>query len=510
MGQWAQALLGFPIAEPSDPVPLDAIDLPASRVAPPGTLDGLCSASKRDRVLHSYGRSYPDILRGFSGEYPRPPDLVARPRTEDDVAALLDWCGDAGFACVPFGGGTSVVSGVEAPEHPRGVVTMNLRGLDRVLEVDDVSRAARIQGGALGPVLNAQLADHGFELRCFPQSYKFSTLGGWIVTRAGGHYATVRTHVDDLVESVRMITPSGPFESRRLPGSGAGPSPDRMVLGSEGTLGIVTEAWMRVVRPPRFRASATVFFDAWDQAVAGLRAVSQAGLAPANCRLLDATEARINAVSARPTHTLLLGFESDDHPLDVWIARAVELAVAEGGVCPKGPRVRDSRADSGAAGSWRDAFFEGPYLRDVLISCGVIVDTFETACTWDRFPELDRLVRARVGAAMEELCGGGTMSCRVTHVYPDGPAPYYTFLAPASDGGALERWRAIKAEASDALIEAGGTITHHHAVGRMHRDHAHRQWPSAWPGVIQAVKDQLDPRGILNPGVLVPARSADR
>ena len=509
MGQWASALLGFRLGEPADPVPLEALDLPGPSpvVRPPVSLAPICSSTDRDRASHSYGKSYPDLVRGFRGEYPRPPDLVARPRTESDVAALMDWCGAHDLALVPFGGGTSVVGGVEPPSGTRGVVTVDLKGLDQVLEVDDVSRAARIQGGALGPVLNAQLNPHGFELRCFPQSYRYSTLGGWIVTRAGGHYATVRTHVDDLVEAVRMVTPAGGvWESRRLPASGAGPSPDRMVLGSEGTLGIVTEAWMRVVRPPTFRASATVFYDSWERAAAGLRAVAQAGLAPTNCRLLDPTEARINAVSADPKATLILGFESDDHALGPWIDRALSLALSEGGVSPKGARLREAgQGADGTASSWRDAFFEGPYLRDVLVSLGVVVDTFETACTWDRFPELDRAVRAAVLSAMRAECGGGTISCRVTHVYPDGPAPYYTFLAPGRPGAELDQWARIKAAAGDAILAAGGTITHHHAVGRMHREHYAREAPAPMLAGLRALKRELDPSGILNPGVLIPA-----
>lgn len=508
MGQWAGALLGFTTGEPDDPVDWRGVDLPAPRIEVPAALSAICSTEARERISHSYGKSYPDLVRGFRGDYPRPPDVVARPRSEEDVTSLLDWCGSHDLAFVPFGGGTSVVGGVEAPEGWDGVVTVDLTALDRVLEVDDVSGAARIQAGARGPVLNAQLARRGWELRCFPQSYRYATLGGWIVTRAGGHYATVRTHVDDLVESVRMLTPTGPWESRRLPASGAGPSPDRMVLGSEGTLGVVTEAWMRVVRPPRYRASASVRYADWDRALAGLRAVASSGLDPANCRLLDTTEARINAVSADPAHTLLLGFESHDHPLGPWIERAVALAVAEGGTCRKGARLRDAGEGSAdpSAASWRDAFFEGPHLRDVLVSLGVIVDTFETACTWDRFPALDALVRSRLGGAMERLCGGGVISCRITHVYSDGLAPYYTFLAPGARGGELAVWAELKRAASDALIEAGGTITHHHAVGRMHREHWERQRPGPFGAVLRAVKDTLDPNGILNPGVLLPDR----
>ena len=221
-----------------------------------------------------------------------------------------------------------MVGGVEAglvDDSYAGVVTIDLTRLDRVLEVDDVSRAARIQGGALGPALEEQLRPHGYTLRHFPQSFEFSSLGGWLATRSGGHYASVYTHIDDLVESIRMVTPGGVMESRRLPGSGAGPSPDRLALGSEGTLGVITEAWMRVQDRVRFKASAGVHFADYADGVAATRAVAQSGLFPTNCRLLDATEAMVAAGVQDGSTLLVLGFESADHPVDAWIERAVEL-----------------------------------------------------------------------------------------------------------------------------------------------------------------------------------------
>ncbi len=207
------------------------------------------------------------------------------------MVALLDWCTEGDVAAIPYGGGSSVVGGVEADvgDGFAGVVSIDLTRLDRVLEIDPVSRAARIQAGALGPVLEDQLRPHGYTLRHFPQSFEFSTLGGWLATRSGGHYASVYTHIDDLVESMRVVTPSGVSESRRLPGSGAGPSPDRLFLGSEGILGVITEAWMRIQDRPRWRGSAGVHFDRTPTGCAAARAIAQSALFPTNCRLLDAT-----------------------------------------------------------------------------------------------------------------------------------------------------------------------------------------------------------------------------
>ena len=507
IAQLASAMLGLPSRPPIDPVPLAGVSMPAPRIEPPGELAGICTAEPRERALHTYGRAWPDLFRGFGGDFRVAPDLVAKPTSEPQIEALLAWCSAARVACIPFGGGTSVVAGVAADVGPRwrGVVSLDTRGLDRVLEVDATSLSARIQAGATGPRINQQLAEHGLTLRCFPQSWEFATLGGWVVTRAGGHYATGPTHIDDLVQSVRMLTPAGPWESRRLPGSGAGPSPDRMVLGSEGILGVVTEAWVRVQRRPRWRSKADVRFEAWDGVVAATRAIAQSGLQPANCRVLDAREAAFNQVDQQGRCVLLLGFESADHPQGARLDRALEIGRSHGGVCPEGPRHRDDgeASEGGAAGSWRDAFFEGPYLRDALLSVGVMADTFETAVTWDRFDALHGAVISAVRGAMKDACGGGRITCRFTHVYPDGPAPYYTFIAPFDPDRALEQYAAIKAAASEALIAGGATITHHHAVGRSHRPWYAEQRPAPMGEVLRAMKRQLDPGGVLNPGVLI-------
>src|SRR3954466_5152844 len=282
----AREHLGFGLADVERPVRLEGVEPPPPRLEPPASLAAICSSDRYERVTHAYGKAYRDLVRAFRGRIDNPPDVVAHPRDEADVERLLDWCASAGAAAIPFGGGTSVVGGVE----PRGLdraVSIDLRGLDRVLEVDLESRAALIQAGAPGPGLEEQLREHGLTLRHFPQSFEYSTLGGWIVTRAGGHFATLMTHIDDLVESVRAITPSGVWESRRLPSSGAGPSPDRLLLGSEGTLGVVTQAWMRVQARPEFRAGAGVLFDSFDAGADAAREVVQAGFWAAHCRLLD-------------------------------------------------------------------------------------------------------------------------------------------------------------------------------------------------------------------------------
>jgi alkyldihydroxyacetonephosphate synthase len=389
---------------------------------------------------------------------------------------------------VPVGGGTSVVGGIDAVPAPghAGVVAVNLRALDRVLEVDTVSRAARIQAGATGPGLERQLAEHGLTLRFYPQSFELSTLGGWIATRAGGHFATGPTHIDDLVESVRAITAEGEvWESRRLPASGAGPSADRLLLGSEGTLAVITEAWVRVLPRPERREAATVRFPTFEAGAEAVRAILQSGLRPANCRLLEAEEARLTMAGDGSAHLLMLGFEGVASRL----SDALDL-------CAGGD------AEPRASSEWRSAFLRAPYLRDTFAAMGVLSETFETAITWERLPAFVASVK---GAAAEAL-GEGTVTCRLTHAYPDGAAPYFTVLAPVRRGEEAERWGAVKAAASEAVLAAGGTITHHHAVGRDHRPFYDRQRPEPFARALRAAKAELDPRALLNPGVLFDPR----
>jgi len=394
-------------------------------------------------------------------------------------------------------------------------VSLDMERFDRVLEVDIVSRSARIQAGVLGPALEAQLRPHGLTLRHFPQSFQFSTLGGWIATRAGGHYATHATHIDDFVQATRLVTPAGVVQTRRLPGSGAGPAPDRLVIGSEGTLGVITEAWMRLQQRPRFRASASVLFADFGAAVRCVRALAQSGLQPANCRLLDPAEVALAGVGDRRSPLLILGFESADHGVQAWMARALELVDDHGGrydteVVQRSMQPIDGSEPEhrqGSAGQWRDAFLRMPYWRDETTRRGVVLDTFESAVTWDRFDAFYDGVRREVAEAIRRATGhSARVSCRFTHVYPDGPAPYFSFAAAGSATGdlasALARWREIKLACNAAVVGHGGTITHHHAVGRDHRGGYEQEVPPLLRQALQSAKAVFDPPGVMNPGVL--------
>ncbi len=483
--------------------------LRSPRVTAPATLARFCTSQGIDRLVHAYGKSFIDSVRIFERRVPNPPDVVAYPESEQDIVDLLDWATSNDVAVVPFGGGSSVVGGIEpvVGDAFRGVVSVNLQRLDKVLEVDKKSRAARIQAGVLGPQLEAQLKPHNVTLRHFPQSFEYSTLGGWIATRSGGHFATLYTHIDDFVESVRLLTPRGAWESFRLPGSGAGPSPDRLAIGSEGALGIITEAWMRLQDRPRFRAGTSVSFAKFEDAWGAVRAIGQAGLYPSNVRLLDRVEAHTTGAGDGSADVMVLAFESADHDVGPWMARALECAQDHGGVPDKGQLDAEGGHRAGASGAWRNAFIRMPFFREILTPLGVLFDTFETAITWDRFGDFHAKVMTTLNDVMKRECGPGYIaSCRFTHVYPDGPAPYFSFYGKGRKGGMVEQYWAIKRACSDVLNELGGTITHHHAVGRDHMPWYERQRPALFGAALQGAKNAVDPAGIMNPGVLLPPR----
>ena len=486
---------------------IDEFDLRAPRVKANGAVAKLTTDDPLERLQHAYGKSFPDTVRMFRREVPEPPDLVAYAENEDDVTALLDWADGAGVAVIPFGGGTSVCGGVEPTvgDAYAGTLSLDLSRMDKVLEIDKASRAARIQSGAAVPVFEKQLKAQGLTLRHFPQSFLHATLGGMIATRSGGHYASLYTHIDDFVESTRSVTPTGVMESRRLPGSGAGPSPDRMMIGSEGILGIITEAWMRVQDAPVHRAAVSVEFDDIYKGAEAVRALSQSWLFPSNCRLLDPEEVRNTGAGDGSTALVVLSFESADHPVEPWMARALELVADHGGRYDKAALEDKESHLKDAAGAWRNAFIRMPYYREILTPRSVISDTFETSITWERFPAFHDTIKRTMLDVIERVTGEkGTVTCRFTHVYPDGPAPYFTYGALGKWDGLLDQWRTIKEAANDVVVANGGTVTHHHAVGRDHRPKGYdAQRPDRFAAALAGAKAALDPNGILNPGVLI-------
>lgn len=503
---WAERLQahGFEVTPPPRP---EEIVLRKPRISIPSKMSAFCNHDHYERLVHSYGKSLADSARIFNRDYPNPPDVVAAPRNEREISELLEWASGHSIAVTPYGGGSSVVGGIEPTTNERyeGTISVDMSEFNKVLEIDTVSEAARIQAGCLGPALESQLKPSGLTLRFFPQSFEYSSLGGWIATRAGGHFATGPTHIDDLVENVHMVTPAGTIDTRRLPGSGAGPSPDRALIGSEGIYGIITEAWMRVRKRPTFRAATTVAFEDYWKAVDAVRVISQSGLFPANLRLLDAEEAGITGASDGTTSLLVLTFESADHPLEAWIKRAIEICNDFGGVHEEQSLASEGSHRRGAAGAWRNNFIMGCYFRENLTARGIIRETFETAITWERFPALHAAVTKAALEAGKRVTGNSnvSMTCRFTHVYPDGPAPYFTLHVLGNKDRFLEEFLEIKKAVSDAMVDAGGTVTHHHAVGRLHRPQYDRQRPDLSAEAMRAAKQTLDPKLIMNPGILI-------
>jgi len=485
-----------------EPIPIGDLVLRSPRFSLPKAFQSFCSTDKLERAAHSYGKSFRDVWRGLHGQFDNPPDYVAFPKTESEILELMQFAVKEQIALVPFGGGSSVSGGVE-PTHStnyRGVITVDMKYFDKILSIDQASRSAHIQGGIFGPVLEAGLKPHGLTMRHYPQSFEFSTLGGWIVTRSGGHFATLYTHIDEFVQGVRMVTPQGIMESRRLPGHGAGPSEERLVAGSEGIFGIVTSAWMRLQNIPKFKLTKAIKFDSFEAAVETTRLIAQSGLNPANARLVDSIEAASNGLGDGRSTMVIIGFESHQHPVKHWMDLALAICTKQGGVyetkVAKGGR-------SQKADAWKSSFLKAPYLRDELMKKGFILETFETAVTWDQFPTFHKNVKKAVQDAINEHCGAGTVTCRFTHLYPDGPAPYYTIIAKGKAGKQMEQWDAIKIAASNAIIANGGTITHHHAVGKDHQPYYAQQQSPIFGQALRAVKDKLDPQWILNPEVLI-------
>ncbi len=499
--KWAK-YLGIKEFNVTPPPTLDEITVPASRVNPPASLSRICTTEKYERLAHTYGSSAHDYSRAFRRDFSNPPDVVAYPRNERDVLDLLDWCSNDNIAVTPYGGGSSVVGGVEPSRDTRygGTLSLDLRYLNQVLEIDKESECARVQAGIFGPELERQLKPSGLTMRFFLQSFEFSTLGGWIATRAAGHYATIATQIDDHVQSMRVATPSGMYESRRFPVSGAGPNPDRVFIGSEGALGVITEAWIRLRKRPTYRKSVTVKFADFYKGADAVRVISQSGLYPANCRLIDAFEAEFNGAGDGTHSILVLGFESADHPVDHWLARAIEICGDYGGTAEVPDAAESHKA--GSAGQWRDTFIRAPYYREHAIARGVMRETFETCITWDRFKDFHQNFTDAMRKAVQDVTGRpGTASCRFTHIYPDGPAPYFTYHGFGDQDRLVEQFWDIKRAISSAMVRFGGTITHHHALGRDHREWYDRERPDLFAKAFEAMKSELDPRWILNPGI---------
>lgn len=493
-----QAFLGGRVAAHQPMCASDTIQLSPARHTVPDSLADFVCADRQTRLLHAVGRSFRDLATLRAGVEVPAPDAVATPRDESELAAVLGWASDNDFAIIPFGGGSSVVGGInpEDMDHKPGVVTINLQALNKVLEISERDRVVHAQAGILGPDLDAALKPHGLAVRHYPQSYFHSTLGGWVATRGAGHFSTLRAKIEDRVQALSITMPdSRVVETRPLPASSVGPDPNRMWCGSEGALGIITDVRLRVVVDPKFKQSASISFKDFESALEAARTIVQAELWPAQMRVLDPFENMVSgAMSGRPGQgaLMILGFEGP-LPVDAQCAAAVEIAQAHGG--------KAKEKDEKSAGDWRDSFFRQPYLRDVLLDYAVLADTFETAVPWSAVPAFYHLVREATLSAVNEVAGTGGVTCRVTHAYTDGVALYFSFYAPGQHDGLVKQWFEIKAAASQAVIANGGTMSHHHAMGRDHKFWARQEVPPSFRKAIRGAKAAIDPQGLMNPGL---------
>jgi alkyldihydroxyacetonephosphate synthase len=473
-----------------------------------------------ERVAHAAGRGYPDLVRLRAGEPAGAPDAVLYPSHPEQLRAILDLCARRSLAVVPFGGGTSVVGGVEPlrGEH-RAVLTLDLRRLDGLVALDRESLIATVQAGMRAAALERRLGMMGLTLGHFPQSFEHVSLGGCAATRSAGQASTGYGRFERLVRGLRLTAPAGEVELAGQPASAAGPDLRGLLVGSEGALGVIHELDLRLRPAPRSSRYEGVFFADFATGAGALRALAQERVAPAVARLSDEAETRMSLALAgsegsdavkrrlgqaylglrgyRSGCLAILGFEgATEQELARRRARALELARRHGGL-PLGRSPGEA---------WRAGRFAAPYLRDELLTHGVLVETLETATRWSNLMALHRASTRAIRDSLDAQGTPGLVMCHISHLYETGASLYFTFLARQREGHELEQWRTVKRAASEAIVNNGGTITHHHAVGRDHAPWMEREVGPQGVAALRALKAQLDPAGIMNPGKLLPER----
>lgn len=451
------------------------------------------------RVRHTRGGSTPDLIARRTGELADAPDAVVTPADHDEVAGLLDWCGRERIAIVPFGGGTSVVGGLApARDRHRAVIALDLRRLDRLLGVDTESMTATLEPGLRGPQAEDLLAGHGMTLGHFPQSFRYATIGGFAATRSSGQSSAGFGRFDQLVTALRVATPIGDWHLGHGPMNAAGPDLRQLVLGSEGAFGVITEITVRTRPAPVARHDAGFLMPSFAAGAGALREIARSDVPRTVLRLSDeaetaiglATPDAVGAAGTRPGALLIACVEGDAQRVTAGTEGIAAIVARHGGE-PLGE----------AAGEhWRKGRFDGPYLRDGLLDAGVLVDTLETVTEWSRLAALHTAVAS---AAQAAAAAPAVVLCHISHVYETGASLYFTIAARAEDDPTAQ-WQRIKRAASDAIVATGASITHHHAIGRDHLPWLEAEIGPVGIAVLRAVKRELDPHGILNPGILVP------
>jgi alkyldihydroxyacetonephosphate synthase len=505
--------------------PLEQWSVPASRL-PEKTrteLQKLVGAAyvneeAKDRLLHGLGKSYRDLVRLRLQRLPALPDAVVYPASTKEVLDVVQMAAAENLQVIPFGGGSSVVGGVEVrPRHDGDLaVVLDTCRLNAVVEVDEYSGLARLQAGMYGPELEKALNAKGFTLGHFPQSFEYSALGGWIATRGAGQQSTKYGKIEDMVRGLTMATPAGLLETRVYPGHAAGPDLNQVLVGSEGVYGVITEAVMKIRRAPEIQRLVAYAFPGFRPAREALRELMQRGITPAVLRVSNRTETasflKLGTVDASPLKLLLqdigvnvvgligpslrdgclmlIGFEGDRAVVQKDQALASRVLKAH-----KGFSLGESPGRK-----WLHERYRMPYLRDLLLDRGLLVDTLETATTWNNLYHLYSETREALREGVAATGAKPLVLCHISHVYPDGASLYFTFMA-RREGDGEEQWIGIKQRASNTIAAAGGVLSHHHAVGYEHKpwmEHEH----GAGLEVFRAVKTHLDPSGVMNPGKL--------
>ena len=449
------------------------------------------------RRLRTRGKSTPDLLRARAGDLTDAPDAVVRPATHDDVVALLELAVRHHVAVVPFGGGTSVTGGLVARRSGfAGVLSLDLVRMKGIRDVDPVSMTAVLEPGLRGPEAEALLASHGLTLGHYPQSFEFASIGGFAATRSSGQSSAGYGRFDALVVGLTVATPAGTLSLGSAPANAAGPDLRQLVLGSEGVFGVITSVRVRVRRLP-----AEKVYDAWHVAsfaegATALRTLAQSGLMPTVLRLSDENETAINLSSQSD-----VGGDAPDGGCVMIVGHeGASVAARRAAVSEVLTGLGATALGEGRGEAWAAGRFHAPYLRDAMLDVGVLVETLETATFWS---DVDRVYAAVRDALTGSLGDKALVLCHISHVYETGCSLYFTVAVPEADDP-LAQWQAAKVAASDAMTDAGATITHHHAVGTDHKPWLAREIGSVGVGILRAVKAELDPTGILNPGVLIP------
>jgi alkyldihydroxyacetonephosphate synthase len=509
-----------PDAAPRPPVALERVRLDRSALQPHtlAELRDLLGAERLrddrlDRIAHAAGKGYPDLVRLRRGEPQGAPDAIAYPGSREQLQALLALCVKLSIAIVPFGGGTSVVGGV-APlrgEH-QAVVALDLTRLSELVALDERSRTVTVGAGMRAAELERLLAPRSLTLGHFPQSFEYVTLGGCAATRSAGQASTGYGRFERMVLGLRMCTPAGELISTAVPASAAGPDLRALIVGSEGTLGVIEQLTLRLRPAPEAQVYEGAFFEDFQQGVQAMREMAQEGVAPDVARLSDESETRMSLelsshgglvqragrayLSARGMGNgclSILGFEGEQTEVALRRSRARSIARRHGGLF----------VGQSPGRTWRAARFAAPYLRDELLTHGVFVETLETATSWSALSELHRIVGRAVAGALAGLGTPGIVGCHISHVYETGASLYFTLLAPQLAGREIEQWQAVKQATGEAICAHGATITHHHAVGRDHSRWMEREIGSQGLAVLRALKRELDPASIMNPGKLI-------